>query len=72
MYTVLSDEADAMMGSSGWNTASFTDPECPGSRYNSFSLWTSHMQTILSPLPAVTRFPSDDHAHLSKCFSNVC
>lgn len=72
MYTVLSDEADATMGCSGWKTASFTDPEWPGNRYNSFSDCTSHMQTILSPLPAVTRFPSDDHAHFNKCFSNVC
>ena len=72
MYTVLSDDADAMMGWSGWKTASFTEPECPGRRYTSLSSCTSHIQTILSPLPAVTRFPSDDHAHLSRCFSKVC
>ena len=25
-----------------------------------------------SPLPAVMRLPSPDHAHFSKCFSTVC
>ena len=29
--SVRSEEADPMIGSSGWNTAALTEPACPGS-----------------------------------------
>ena len=42
------------MGSSGWKTASLTEPVWPGNLYSSFLVATSHMNTILSALPHVT------------------
>ena len=50
----MSDEAEPMMGSLGWNTHSLTLPLWPGSLYMRLRVCEFQMYTQRSPLPAVT------------------
>jgi hypothetical protein len=54
----------------GWKRTSLTAPLCPGSLFNSFPLATSHIATLLSPLPAAIFLPFESQLARNKFFSN--
>lgn len=66
MYSLLSLDADRMMGSSGWKATSLMEPAWPGSLYSILLLVVSHTYTNLSAEPAAILLPSGDQEHLRR------